>query len=738
MRASPKYLAVVATSLASTLLIAGTAPATGPAPSGASPPLGGSPAHYDHIFVIVEENHGFQDVIGNPAAPNLNAMAQQFGLATDYFGVSHPSEPNYVALLGGNTFGIADDNPYFLNAVNKPSLISQLDEAGITWKAYLQGLPHPSYKDICYPSRCNGTPDADPLYVSKHDAIQNFTTSLNSADWAGQVPLEELAHDLSSGHVPAFNYIIPDECHDMHGDPPYCIDGGNPGDPQDQRLVTIGDQTLGETVSTITNAAFWSKGNNAIVVTYDEGDDNAGCCGAPSPNGGGQVASIVITSHGPRGLQDPTPYNHFSLLQTIQQNFGLGCLEFTCDTADVKPMSALFAVSGSTAVSTSVLPVPDFPTPSPTPLEASSSTTLTPRSGGWHVVAAPLYGTNDNSLGSISGSAPNDVWAVGNFLPDTPTSNQDATLSLAVHFDGSSWTDVATPNVGPNFNTLFSVASLTGEAWAVGVRLDDQYRDRALVEHWDGMGWTAVDVPQPGSQRDLLYSVSASTPSDIWAVGDQQGADGKFQTLAEHWDGQQWSVVPTPDPGSSGNHLFGVAMGGTDDAWAVGQQLGPAGHDETLIEHWYGQHWTTVPSPSLGADSALLDAVAVGRNGVWAVGKTIDAVAGDRPLVEQLREGAWQTVRVPAPGGVFNDLLGVTVAGGGVWAVGTFFDSTSGSQQTVTLHGTDHRWTLFRAPNPGSGDHILGGVTAVGETLWAVGSYDDGGSRLPLIERHNN
>src|SRR6516165_12255730 len=165
---------------------------------------------YDHIFVVVEENHGLTDVIGNPAAPNLNALAQQFGLATNYFGVTHPSEPNYVALLGGNTFGIADDNPYFLNAVNKPSLISQLDEAGITWKAYLQGLPHPSYKDICYPARCNGTPDADPLYVSKHDAIQNFTTSLNPHDWSRQVPLEQLDDDLSSSKVPAFGYIIPD------------------------------------------------------------------------------------------------------------------------------------------------------------------------------------------------------------------------------------------------------------------------------------------------------------------------------------------------------------------------------------------------------------------------------------------------------------------------------------------------------------------------------------------------
>src|SRR5215831_17648540 len=93
--------------------------------------------HYDHIFLIVEENHGFADVIGNPAAPNLNALAGRFGLATQYFGLSHPSEPNYVALMGGNTFGIASDDPYYINKVAKPSLAGQLDHAGISWKAYL-------------------------------------------------------------------------------------------------------------------------------------------------------------------------------------------------------------------------------------------------------------------------------------------------------------------------------------------------------------------------------------------------------------------------------------------------------------------------------------------------------------------------------------------------------------------------------------------------------------------------
>src|SRR5262249_32282411 len=201
---------------------------------------------------------------------------------------------------------------------------------------------------------------------------------------------------------PRFSYVVPDECHDMHGDPPYCIDGGDPFDAQDQRLVTIGDAYLGQLVSQITHAAFWASGNNAIVLTFDEGDDDAGCCDA-NP-GGGQVATIVVTSHGPRGLQDPTPYNHYSLLATIQRSFGLGCLQFACDTTSVVPLTPMFPVSGSTAVATSPVPEPDIATPTPTPPEPRSETTDTPTRAGWKVVRSPLLGTNDNSLGAIAAS----------------------------------------------------------------------------------------------------------------------------------------------------------------------------------------------------------------------------------------------------------------------------------------------------------------------------------------------
>ncbi|HKF78935.1 MAG TPA: alkaline phosphatase family protein [Candidatus Dormibacteraeota bacterium] len=733
-----RSLPAVLTGAVATVLVAAT--------TAVAAPVSGSAAavpRYDHIFLIVEENHGFADVIGNPAAPNLNHLAQTFGLATRYFGVSHPSEPNYVALMGGSAFGVASDDPFYINRIAKPSLVSQLDGAGISWKAYLQGLPHPAYKSICYPARCNGAPDEDPLYVSKHDAIQNFTTSLNDRDWARQVPIEQLSDDLASGNVPAFDYVIPDECHDEHGDPPYCLDSGNPGDPQDQKLVSIGDRYLGDLVSMITHASFWATGNNAVAIAYDEGDDNVGCCDAgnsdPNGSGGGQVATIVVTNHGRRGFQDPTPYNHFSMLQTIQQAFGLGCLAFTCDTANVKPLAPLFAITGSTPIATRSLAVPHLTTPTPTPTEPTSLTTSAPSARGWSVVPSAVRGAGDNSLGAVAASSPSDVWAVGDFLPDTAASNQDATLTLANHFDGSTWSVVPTPNTGANFNTFFGVAATGGRAWAVGVRLNEAFQDRGLVEAWDGTRWTIVDIPQPGSERDILFAASALSAFDVWAVGDQEGANGKFETLVEHFDGTGWSVVPSPDPGTTGNHLYGVKAIGPDDVWAVGQQLGETGPDQTLIEHWDGHAWSVVPSPAQGTASGMLFSVAAGDGGVFAAGETDDAVAGARPLLERFRDGAWTDVAIPSSAGsVFTSLWSVTVADGTVWAVGTFEDVASGNNEPLILQGGDGGFHVVDGPNPsgGAGSDILGGVAAAGDTVWAVGLYDTGGNRLTLAQRH--
>jgi hypothetical protein len=714
---------LIATALAGVGLLAGAPPGT--AATGAP-----STTHYDHVFVIVEENHGYGDVIGNPAAPNLNALAARYGIATNFYAVAHPSEPNYVAMLGGSTLGVQNDNPYYVNRVTAPSLVSQLDQAGVGWKAYLQGLPHPGYQGICYPASCNGAPDKDPLYVSKHNPIPNFTTSLNTADWSRQVPVEQLPGDLRSGHVPAFNLVIPDECHDQHGDPPYCVDSGSPGgaDPQDQHLVATGDGYLGHAVAAITGAGFWAKGNNAIDIVYDEGNDNAG--------GGGKVANVVVTSHGPRHLQDSASYSHYSLLQTIQRNFGLGCLRNTCDTAHVRPLSPLLATTGAPATPFTPLPVPSIPTPTPTPAEPVTPVTNTPSRAGWTVQAAPVLGKADNTFGAIAAVSPTDAWAVGNFLPDTSTSNHDATLSTAAHFDGKRWTSTPTVNSGPNFTTLFGVAATPGKAWAVGVALDGHYQAHSIVETWNGSVWKPAATPKPDTQRDTLYAVTAVSARDVWAAGVRQNRDGRFGTLIEHWDGHRWSVVPSRDPGSAGNQLYGIAAAGPGDVWAVGQRNDP-NSDQPLVEHWDGRRWNLVGVPSAGATGALLQAVAVRGGQVWAVGQTDDAAHQGRPLTEHLSRGGWHAELPARLGSNFSDLTGVAVAGDTAWAVGSYFDAASGNQLPLVAGDHGAGWQPVAVPNPGTGDTVLGGIASTGDATWAVGYDKTDSGRSPLIEFHH-
>ena len=708
-------------------LIAATLTLMGASVASAAP-RAAPPSHYDHVFVIVMENHSYTDVIGNPATPNLNALAKKYGIATNYFAVTHPSEPNYVALLGGSPFTVQNDNAYYVNQVAAPSLISELDHSQVSWKAYLQSLPHPGYQGICYPANCNGAPDKDPLYVSKHDGIQNYTTSLNARDWSRQVPIGQLSHDLQTGKVPAFSWVIPDECHDQHGDPPYCLDSGSTGgtDPQDQHLLATGDQYLGQTVAQITHASFWATGNNAIDIVYDEGDNNVG--------GGGRVANIVITSHGPRHFEDAAPYSHYSLLLTLQQNFGVACLQHSCD-AGVKPLTPLFAVTGSAASAFTPLPEPSIATPTPVPAEPVNFTTDTTSSGGWTVQRAPTLGSNDNTYGAVAAVSSHNLWAAGNFLPDTSTSNQDATLATAAHFDGSKWTQTPVPDSGPNFTTLFGVTATRNRAWAVGVALNDAYEAHSLVEAWNGAAWHVSTAPKLNTLRDTLYSATAVSAKDVWAVGDQQSEDGVFHTLVEHWDGTSWSVVPSPNPGASGDHLWGVAQAGPNDIWAVGQRNGRHS-DAPLVAHWDGKHWTVVNVPTAGLTDGLLQAVAVKGGEVWAAGQSDDAAHQARPLVEHFDHGAWTAQLLGGVGSGFSNVTGVAISHGSVWIVGSAYDGASGNQLTLVAEHSTDGWQQVPAPNPGTGDKVIGGISATGNRVWAVGYFKTDTGRNPLIELH--
>jgi Phosphoesterase family len=684
---------------------------------------------YDHVFLLIMENENYNQVIGNQNAPILNALAKDYGLATSYRGVADPSEPNYVAMLGGDFFGINSDDPYWFpgHTVSANNLMSQLEGAGKTWRGYFQNMPYPGYRGYCYPDKCNGIPDADTQYVTKHNGIVNFANLQTPTELGKMFPYTQLSADLAAGSVPNFSYIVPDECHDMHGAPPWCVDSGNTGTVQQSWLIAQGDKFVGSVVNLITSSSVWKSGNNVIVVTFDEGNTATS-----------QIATIVITNHGPRGVTDNTSYNHYSLLASLQQTFGLGCLVNSCTAT---PMSPLFTITGSTDIP--ALPPPfNFPTNSDTisaqgPGKPAAAASLT--GSGWTVVPSYSFGSLDNDLAGVSAAALNDAWAVGAYYP----SSSNVLATLAHHFDGTRWTAFPLPNVGVQENVLYAVSMpTTGKAWAVGYYVSGKFVQQTLVEHFDGNAWSVVPSPSPGAEQNILFGVAAIADSDVWAVGAEQDANGLWHTLTEHWDGSAWSIVNAVDAGSSGNQLYAVKAQATDDVYAVGQQAGAAFPNQALVEHWNGKSWSLVASPSEASASALPLGVTATSSTLTFVGEQETDTAPYTNYVAAGSPGAESIQSTPNAGTGENDLFAATTAlDGSTWAVGWDINTTSGNHDPLILQGKNGVWSLVSSPTPGKGsDTGFAAITAIpGGGMWAVGVTappNGGGSYSTLIEFH--
>jgi phosphatidylinositol-3-phosphatase len=333
---------------------------------------------YDHILVIIAENHGYAQIIGNPNAPHLNRLAKAYGSATRFYGEVHPSKANYIAMLGGDTFGIHDDDAYFCDAgstdrncyeadkitpyvdhtVTARSLADQLEESHLAWKGYYESIPEPGSKAVYYPDDQHPVPGRPTeLYAVKHTGFLQFRAVQNDPALATKiVGFDQLDRDLASGQVPNYAHIVPNQCNEMHGRddngpnvPPDCQYRNDPG------RIARADRAIGALVDKIVASPIWSApGNAAVVITWDEDDDppqktgTQGCCGydpaSPANFGGGHIPTIVITNHGPRGVTDDTPYNHYSLLRTTEDAFCIGeHLRHAADTAaGVKSMVKLF------------------------------------------------------------------------------------------------------------------------------------------------------------------------------------------------------------------------------------------------------------------------------------------------------------------------------------------------------------------------------------------------------------
>lgn len=289
------------------------------AASGCQPGRGGTGSEsipaFDHVFMILMENKDYQEVIGSPDAPFINKLAREYALAGSYYGIRHPSLPNYLALISGSTQGMTYDCPDC--SFDSPNLADQIEASRKSWRAYAEDLPEP-----CFNGASAGTIPATgrPLYVRKHNPWMYFSRIAgNPARCASVVPLSRLQSDLANNRLPDLTYIVPNMLHDMH-------DGS----------VRDGDAWLADNVPAIIASPAW-KENGVLFLLWDEGNGDEGCCGV----NGGRTIAIVAASAGKTGFVSKAQYTHYSVLRTIEDGWKLGLLG-EAGARETQPMADFF------------------------------------------------------------------------------------------------------------------------------------------------------------------------------------------------------------------------------------------------------------------------------------------------------------------------------------------------------------------------------------------------------------
>ena len=277
----------------------------------------GVPA-FSHLFVVVMENLG---ATGAMSVPSLAALAGRYARAPAWYAVSHPSLPNYLALAAGSTFGVSSDCTDCYQSA--PNLASQLAAAGVSWGAYFEGMPSSCFL---------GPQSPDGSYAAKHDPFRYFTDVRSTPGLCAQLqPLTALTAALGAGPavVPRFVWVTPSMCHSGHD----CS-------------ATVAGAWLTGFVAAVTASPAWSQGG-ALVVTWDEGEgDDSGvdpASGAVTGSGGGgRVLTLVVAPGIAPGTVVDGVYDHYSLLRTVEDAFGLPLLGEAA-APGTRPMSAFWA-----------------------------------------------------------------------------------------------------------------------------------------------------------------------------------------------------------------------------------------------------------------------------------------------------------------------------------------------------------------------------------------------------------
>lgn len=295
-----------------------------PAPTAAATQI----PNFKHVFVILLENESAQDILGNSAAPYINQIAGQYAIATQYYAVTHPSLPNYIALTSGSTHSldgrdctVADDCHV---AGSNTNIADEIEASGHTWAAYMESMPSPCYVENSgnYAVRHNPFVYYDDIRNGANNRCASHDLPYDSASFQ---------HTLTQNQVPDFVWITPNLCHDGHN---AC--GGD--------AIAHTDTWLSQNVPPILASSAFQQGG-VLFIAWDEGKDNGACCGLSS--GGGRVALLVISPLVRQNYQSSVAYSHYSLLCTIEESWHLGLLNNSdpATLSGTQPMNDLFGQS---------------------------------------------------------------------------------------------------------------------------------------------------------------------------------------------------------------------------------------------------------------------------------------------------------------------------------------------------------------------------------------------------------
>jgi hypothetical protein len=341
-----------------------------------------------------------------------------------------------------------------------------------------------------------------------------------------------------------------------------------------------------------------------------------------------------------------------------------------------------------------------------------------------HVVWMDMGGGSHGGPGSLglpytevramAGVSAADVWAVG--VNRGPGGEQ----SRIQHWDGAAWTVTPVTRTKAQSDVFNGVASSpSGGSWAVGYSSGiDGLQEGTLIEHWDGDSWSLVPSPNPTDAWNELDGIVALSPSDAWAVGYSKHDFWRAEALVLHWNGVAWDGVPVPNPGGSWNQLTAVAARGPKDVWAVGwQQSENENRRTSLIEHYDGKDWSVVRVDG----GQELTALAGAAESMWAAG----------PSTLRLSQGVWSRDQMPVTVSQGATIWSASASGpADAWIAGMV---EARGERALLEHWDGVSWKLVTLPARPLANRLTAVVSLSNQDAWVAGTYLAGQPRT-LVE----